>query len=119
MSYVDGFVIPLPRDNIEAYRAMAERAGQIWREHGALSVHECIADDVKSGFVTSFPQAVELKENEVVVLSWIEFSSRAARDAINEQVMNDPRMAGMMDADKLPFDGRRMIYGGFETLISY
>ena len=119
MSYIDGFVVPLPRENIDAYRALAERAGQIWREHGALSFRECIADDVKPGFLTSFPQAVQLKDNEVVVFSWIEFASREARDAINEKVMNDPRMAGMMDSDKLPFDGKRMIYGGFKELISY
>lgn len=118
MSYIDGFVVPLPKENIEAYRAMAQEAGKVWREHGALSFRECIADDVKSGFVTSFPQSVQLKDDEVVVFSWIEYASRAERDAINEKVMKDPRMAGMMDAERLPFDGKRMIYGGFETLVS-
>lgn len=119
MSYIDGFVVPLPKENIDAYRELAERAALVWREHGALSVRECIADDVKPGHLTSFPQAVDLKENEVVVFSWIEFASREARDVINEKVMKDPRLSTMMDSDKLPFDGKRMIYGGFETLLSY
>lgn len=117
MSYVDGFVVPLPKENLEAYRTMAQTAGQVWREHGALSFRECIADDVKPGVVTSFPQSVDLKENEVVVFSWIEYASRAERDAINDKVMKDPRMAGLMEPGKMPFDGKRMIYGGFETLV--
>ena len=117
MSYVDGFIVPLPRDKIDAYRALAETAGKVWREHGALSYRECIADDVKPGFLTSFPQAVDLKDDEVVVLSWIEYRSREERDAINEKVMHDPRLAGLMDKDRLPFDGRRMVYGGFDTLV--
>lgn len=117
MSYVDGFVVPLPKENLEAYRAMAQTAGKVWREHGALSFRECIADDVKSGVLTSFPQSVDLKENEVVVFSWIEYASRAERDAINDKVMKDPRMAEIMEPGKMPFDGKRMIYGGFETLV--
>jgi uncharacterized protein YbaA (DUF1428 family) len=117
MNYVDGFVVPLPKDKIDAYKEMSRRCGEIWREYGALSFRECIADDVKPGKLTSFPQAVDLKENEVVVFSWIEYKSRADRDAINEKVMKDPRLADIMDPAKMPFDGKRMIYGGFDTLI--
>jgi uncharacterized protein YbaA (DUF1428 family) len=117
MAYVDGFVVPLPKDKIDAYKEMSRRCGEVWREYGALSFRECIADDVKPGKLTSFPQAVDLKENEVVVFSWIEYKSRADRDAINEKVMKDPRLADVMDPAKMPFDGKRMIYGGFETMI--
>jgi uncharacterized protein YbaA (DUF1428 family) len=118
MAYVDGFVVPVPKDNIEAYRKMAESAGKVWLDHGALQFRECVADDVKPGEVTSFPQAVNLKEDEVVMFSWIVYASRADRDAINEKVMKDPRMADMMKpgADT-PFDAKRMIYGGFEVLV--
>ncbi len=117
MAYVDGFVIPLPKDKIDAYREMSRKCGEVWREYGALSFRECIADDVKPGQTTSFPQSVKLEDNEVVVFSWIEFNSRAERDAINDKVMKDPRLADMMDPAKLPFDGKRMIYGGFESLV--
>jgi uncharacterized protein YbaA (DUF1428 family) len=117
MTYVDGFVVAVPKDKIDAYKEMSNRCGAVWRELGALSFRECIADDVKPGKWTSFPQAVQLEENEVVVFSWIEYKSRADRDAINEKVMKDPRLAEMMDPAKLPFDGKRMIYGGFETLV--
>jgi uncharacterized protein YbaA (DUF1428 family) len=117
MSYVDGFILPLPKNNLESYRAMAHKAGQIWREHGALEFHECIADDVKPGQVTSFPQSVDLKENETVVFSWITYESREHRDQVNEKVMKDPRMADMMKPEAMPFDGKRMIYGGFDTLV--
>jgi uncharacterized protein YbaA (DUF1428 family) len=97
---------------------MSEKAGKIWREFGAISFRECIADDVKTGQWTSFPQSVKLEENEVVVFSWIEYNSRAERDAINEKVMKDPRLADMMNPESMPFDGKRMIYGGFETLVN-
>jgi len=117
MSYVDGFVVPVPKSNIEAYRAMAEKCAAIWREHGALQVRECIADDVKPGKLTSFPQSVDLQEGETVVFSWITYESRAKRDEVNDKVMNDPRMAGMMDPESCPFDGKRLVYGGFETLV--
>ena len=117
MSYVDGFVIAVPKEKLDAYRAMAQAAGQVWREHGALRYRECIADDVKPGKLTSFPQSVQLQEGEVVVFSWIEYASRAERDAINEKVMKDPRLADMMDPANLPFDGKRMIFGGFETMV--
>ncbi|TAK90552.1 MAG: DUF1428 domain-containing protein [Burkholderiaceae bacterium] len=117
MAYVDGFVVPVPKKNIDAYRAMSEKCGAIWREHGALQFRECIADDVKPGKWTSFPQSVDLKDDETVVFSWIVYESRAQRDAVNDKVMSDPRMADMMDPAKLPFDGKRMIYGGFEMMI--
>lgn len=117
MAYVDGFVVPLPKKNVDAYRQMANKAGAIWREHGALEFRECIADDVKPGKLTSFPQSVNLEDDEVVVFSWIVYESRAKRDEINEKVMKDPRMADMMKPDAMPFDGKRMIYGGFEMLV--
>ena len=117
MAYVDGFIVPVPKENLEKYRTMAAKCGAIWREHGALQFRETVADDVKVGEVTSFPRAVKLEENEVVLLSWIVFASRAARDEINDKVMKDPRMAEMMDPKEMPFDGKRMIYGGFEMLV--
>ena len=117
MPYVDGYVVPVPKDKLDAYRAMATRAGNIWREHGALQVRECMADDVKPGTLTSFPQSVMLKDDEVVFFSWIVYASREDRDAINAQVMNDPRLADMMDPAKQPFDGKRMFYGGFEVVV--
>ena len=118
MSYVDGFILPVPRDKLDEYRRMAGTAGAIWREHGALTYVECIADDVKPGTLTSFPQSVMLKDDETVVFAWITYASRADRDRINEAVMADPRMAPMMDPANVPFDGKRMIWGGFETLVS-
>jgi uncharacterized protein YbaA (DUF1428 family) len=117
MPYVDGFVVPVPKDKIDAYRQVATRAGEIWREHGALQFRECVADDVKPGKLTSFPQSVDLKEDETVVFSWIVYPSRAARDEINDKVMKDPRMAEMMKPENMPFDGKRMIYGGFDMLV--
>lgn len=116
MPYVDGFVVPVPKDKIEAYRALAERAGAVWREHGALEFRECIADDVKAGELTSFPQAVQLKEDETVFFSWIVYNSREERDVINEKVMNDPRLKDTMES--MPFDGKRMFWGGFQTFVS-
>jgi uncharacterized protein YbaA (DUF1428 family) len=116
-SYVDGFVVPVPRKNIETYRQMARRAGKIWREHGALAFTECVADDVKPGKLTSFPQSVKLKPGEAVMFSWIVFKSRAHRDRVNAKVMKDKRLAPMMDPKSMPFDARRMIYGGFKTLV--
>jgi len=118
MAYVDGYVVPVPKAQVEAYRVMAARAGAIWREHGALAYRECIADDVKRGELTSFPQSVLLKDDEVVVFSWIEFASRDQRDEINAKVMSDPRLADMMDPSKMPFDAKRMFFGGFEELVA-
>jgi len=109
MAYVDGFVIPVPKDKIDAYKAQARRAGDIWKEHGALDFVECIGDDVPYGEVTSFPRAVLAKDDEVVVFSWIVYRNRAERDAVNTKVMADPRLEREM-----PFDGKRLIFGGFE-----
>ena len=115
--YVDGFIVPLPKGNIEAYRAMSKKCGKIWLEHGALEYRECLADDVKPGKWTSFPQSVKLKENETVVFSWIIYKSRAQRDKTNKKVMSDPRLEAMMQGKDNPFDGKRMIFGGFETIV--
>lgn len=116
--YVDGYVLPVPKKNLEAYRKMSEHAGQIWREHGALEYCECVADDVKAGEVTSFPQAVQLKDDETVVFAWIVYESREQRDRVNELVMKDPRLTSMMDPKALPFDGKRMFWGGFAELVN-
>jgi uncharacterized protein YbaA (DUF1428 family) len=117
MAYVDGFVLPLPKKNVDAYREIAKKYGAIWREHGALQFCECLAEDVKSGKLTSFPQAVNLEPDETVVFSWIVYESRAQRDEVNDKVMKDPRMAEMMKPESMPFDGKRMIYGGFEVML--
>jgi len=117
MRYVDGYVVPVPKRKVEAYRRMAQKAAKIWREHGALEVNECVADDVKPGKTTSFPQAVKLKPGETVVFSFVIYKSRAHRDRVNVKVMKDPRLAGMMDPKNLPFDAKRMIFGGFKTMV--
>lgn len=117
MSYVDGFVVPVPEHSLIAYRRMARKMGKIWREYGALAYTECVADDVKPGKRTSFPQAVKLKAGEVVVFSWIVYKSRRDRDRINRQAMADPRLTAIMDPKSLPFDGKRMFFGGFKTLV--
>jgi uncharacterized protein YbaA (DUF1428 family) len=116
-SYVDGFVVPVPRNKLPAYRAMAKKAGKVWRDHGALAYVECLADDVKPGKHTSFPQSVKLKPGEVVIFSWIVYESRRARDRINAAVMKDPRLAKMMDPKAMPFDGKRMFFGGFKPFV--
>jgi uncharacterized protein YbaA (DUF1428 family) len=115
--YVDGFVVPVPTEKIDAYRLMAEQAGKIWLEHGALQFVECIADDVKPGEVTSFPQSVQLKEGETVAFSWILYESREQRDTVNAKVMDDPRLKAMMESGQPPFDPKRMFFGGFKTLV--
>ena len=115
--YVDGFVVPVPKKNLAAYQKMARQAGKVWREHGALSYTECLADDVKPGKHTSFPQSVKLKPGETVVFAWVTYKSRAHRDRVNAKVMKDKRLAGMMDPKAMPFDGKRMIYGGFKMLV--
>ena len=117
MQYVDGFIVPVPKKSLNAYRAIARKAGKVWREHGALDYRECVAEDVKKGKWTSFPQSVKLKPNETVVFSWITYKSRKHRDRVNAKVMKDPRLAKMMDMKSMPFDGKRMIYGGFETFV--
>jgi uncharacterized protein YbaA (DUF1428 family) len=116
MAYVDGFVVPVPKKNVDAYRRLAKKAGKIWREHGALDFKECIAEDVKVGKLTSFPRSVKLKPSETVVFSWITYKSRAHRDRVNVKVMKDKRIAGM-DPKDMPFDGKRMIYGGFKIIV--
>ena len=117
MRYVDGFVVPVPKKNLPAYRRMAQKSGEVWREHGALEYIECIADDVKPGKHTSFPQSVKLEPGEIVVFSYIVFKSRAHRDRANAKVMKDPRLASMMDSKAMPFDSKRMIYGGFRVVV--
>jgi len=113
MSYVDGFVLAVPKQNLEAYEALARKAGGIWREYGAKAYVECVGEDVPSGELTSFPKAVQAKDDEVVVFAWIVYESREQRDEINAKVMADPRL----DAQEMPFDGKRMICGGFRSLV--
>lgn len=115
--YVDGFLLAVPKKNIEEYKKIARKAGKIWREHGALEYVECVAEDVKKGKWTSFPQAVKLKPSETVVFSWIVYKSRAQRDSVNKKVMADPRLAAMMKPGAMPFDTKRMMWGGFEELL--
>ncbi len=117
MPYIDGFIVPVPKKNLKAYRRIAQQAAKVWREYGALEVRECVADDVKVGKLTSFPRSVKLGPGETVVLSWIVFKSRADRDRVNAKVMKDPRIAEMMGPDVVPFDAKRMIYGGFDVMI--
>lgn len=115
--YVDGFVLPVPIAKLDAYRRMSRKAGKIWKEYGALEYIECVADDVKPGKTTSFPQSVKLKDGETVVFAWIVYASRAARDRINARIMADPRIASMMDPKAPVFDGKRMFFGGFKPIV--
>jgi uncharacterized protein YbaA (DUF1428 family) len=115
--YVDGFVLPIPKQNVDAYRELAREAGEVWIEHGALEYKECVAEDVKEGELTSFPQGVKATPDETVFFSWIKYESRADRDAINAKVMADPRLKGMMDSSASIFDSKRMVYGGFEIAV--
>jgi uncharacterized protein YbaA (DUF1428 family) len=115
MAYVDGFVVPVPKRKLTEYKKLARKAGKVWREHGALAFVECAGDDVPYGKRTSFPRAVKVKNDETVVFSWIVYKSRAHRDAVNKKVMADPRLK--MDMASAPFDGKRMIYGGFKTML--
>jgi uncharacterized protein YbaA (DUF1428 family) len=117
MPYVDGFIVAVPKKNLQAYARMAKKSGKVWREHGALDYREWVADDVKVGKRTSFPRSVKLKPDETVVFSWITYKSRAHRDRVNKKVMADKRLADMMNPKTLPFDAKRMIYGGFESLV--
>ena len=119
MSYVDGFVLPVPEKSLDAYKKLARKAGKIWLEYGALHYVECVADDVQPGKVTSFPQSVQLKKGEVVVFSWIVYKNRRDRDRINKKVMADPRLAAMADPKNLPFDAMRMFWGGFKPMVEY
>ena len=115
--YVDGFVIPLPRKNLAAYRRIAKACGRIWLEHGALEYIECVEDDVPRGKLTSFPLSVKRKASEVVVFSWIIYASKRQRDKTNKLVMADPRMKKIAEQGPMPFDGKRLIYGGFKTIV--
>jgi uncharacterized protein YbaA (DUF1428 family) len=115
MPYVDGFVLAVPKNKIDAYKELARKAGDVWKEYGALSYVECIGDDVPYGELTSFPRAVQAKDDEIVIFSWITYESREQRDAINAKVMEDPRLKG--GVSDMPFDGKRMIYGGFNAFL--
>lgn len=115
MSYVDGFLLAVPRDKIDEYAKIAGQAGDIWKEHGALAYVEAVADDVPYGELTSFPRAVQATEDEVVVFAWILYESREQRDAVNKKVFEDPRLK--MDIASMPFDAKRMIYGGFKSFV--
>ena len=117
-NYVDGFVLPVPKKKLAAYRRMAQLAARVWREHGALEYVEAVADDVKPGKHTSFPQSVKLKPGEVVIFAYITYKSRKDRDRINAKVMQDKRLAPYMDPATMPFDGKRMFWGGFKTLVA-
>ncbi|HEX9754145.1 MAG TPA: DUF1428 domain-containing protein [Gemmatimonadales bacterium] len=117
MRYVDGYVLPVPKKNLQAYRRMAQTAGRVWRDHGALEYRECVGDDLKVKMGVAFPRTVKLKPRETVVFAWIVFKSRAHRDRVNARVMKDPRLANMMDPKAMPFDHTRMVYGGFKILV--
>jgi uncharacterized protein YbaA (DUF1428 family) len=116
--YVDGFVVPIPKSNVDAYRDIASQAGKLWREHGAIDYKECIADDVKEGKLTDFFRSVDCKDGETVAFSWITYESREARDRVNAAVMDDQRMKDFMATPNEVFDPSRMIYGGFEVIVS-
>ena len=115
--YVDGFVVPVPTKKLKDYLALAKKAAKVWKDHGAVDYKEYVADDVKVGKRTSFPRSVKLKKGETVVFSYIVYKSRAQRDKCNAKVMKDKRLADMMDPKKMPFDGKRLIYGGFKLLV--
>ncbi len=117
MRYVDGYVVPVPKKNLPAYRRMAQKAGKVWREHGALEVKECVGEDLDVKWGSTFPRQMKLKPGETVMFSWIVFRSRRDRDRVNAKVMKDPRLAKMMDQKAMPFDGKRMVYGGFDVLV--
>jgi uncharacterized protein YbaA (DUF1428 family) len=117
MPYVDGFIVPVPRKNLDAYKQMSKKSGKIWKEYGALQYIECVGDDVPSGKVTSFRKSVQLKQGETVVFAWIVYKTKADRDRVNKKVMADPRLKDMMDPKTMPFDGKRMIFGGFKVFV--
>jgi len=118
MAYVDGFVAPVPKKNLEAYRRMSRKAGKVWREHGALEYRECVGDDLKpKGVIATFPKRIKTKPNETVFFSWIVYKSRVHRDRVNKKVMSDPRLASMMDPKSMPFNPKRMLYGGFKLVV--
>src|SRR5574342_1323894 len=116
MEYVDGYVLPVPKKNLQAYRRLAQKAGRIWREHGALEFRECVGEDLDVKMGVPFPRRIKLKPGETVLFSWIVFKSRAHRDRVNAKVWKDPRIA-KQDPESMPFDAKRMVYGGFEILV--
>lgn len=115
--YVDGYVVPVPKNKVQAYKKLATLASKVWRDHGAVDYRECVADDVKKGKWTSFPQSVKLKSNETVIFAYVVFKSRKDRDRVNAAVMKDKRLAECCDPKNMPFDGKRMFWGGFKTLV--
>ncbi|HKY19930.1 MAG TPA: DUF1428 domain-containing protein [Vicinamibacterales bacterium] len=115
--YIDGFLLPVPKRKLETYRSMSQKAGKVWKEHGALEYRECVGEDLKVKMGTAFPKAAKAKAGETVVFSWIVYKSRAHRDKVNAKVMKDPRLKDMMDPKNVPFDLKRMAYGGFEGLV--
>jgi uncharacterized protein YbaA (DUF1428 family) len=117
MRYVDGYVLPVPRKSVGIYRRIALKAGRIWREHGALEYRECVGDDLDVKGLTPFPRRIKLRRGETVVFSWIVFKSRSHRDRVNARVMKDKRLAGSMDPKTMPFDMKRMVYGGFKVVV--
>jgi uncharacterized protein YbaA (DUF1428 family) len=117
MPYVDGFVLPVPKNKVQAYRRMAAQAGRVWKKYGALEFRECVGDDLKVKMGVAFPQRMRVKRNETVFFSWIVYKSRAHRDRVNARVMKDPVIAGMMDPKSMPMDPKRMMYGGFRVLV--
>ncbi len=117
MAYVDGFVLPVPEKNVKDYRRMAQKAGKIWREHGALEYRECVGDDLDVKMAMPFTKGIKTKPGETVIFAWITYKSKAHRDRVNAKVMKDPRLSGSMDPKAMPFDFKRMIYGGFKVLV--
>jgi uncharacterized protein YbaA (DUF1428 family) len=117
MKYVDGFLLPIPKKNLQAYRRMSQAAGKIWKEHGALEYRECVGDDLNIKMGVPFPKGMKLKKGETAVFSWIVYKSRAHRDSVNKKVMKDPRMNEMMEGKEMPFDVKRMSYGGFQIIV--
>ena len=115
--YVDGFVVPVPRRKLAAYRRMAQQGARVWRDHGALEYKECVLDDPASSFALPFPKGIKVKAGETVVFAWITFKSRAHRDRVNARVMKDPRLVAMCDSQDMPFDGARMLHGGFKVIV--
>ena len=115
MAYIDGFLIPVPKKNAAKYKKMSTQAGKVWMDHGALEFHECVADDVMYGKYTSFPQGVKLKKGEQVWFSWIVYKSRKDRDRVNAKAMKDPRL--VCDPKAMPFDSKRMVFGGFKMVV--
>jgi uncharacterized protein YbaA (DUF1428 family) len=115
--YVDGYVLPVPKKNLRTYQRIAQKAGKIWREHGALDYKECVGDDLNVKWGVPFPKQIKTKPSETVVFSFITFKSRAHRDSVNAKVMEDKRLTAMMDASSMPFDCKRMVYGGFKTIV--